>query len=173
MRLTVAAPLAMLLAGTSGCQSGGMTDRQLTLTSLDDAIREAQRLVSIKDLKLDAGWSLPQILEHCAQSIEYSVLGFPEPKSALFQRTVGAAAYRVFDWRGRMSHNLSEAIPGAPNLNPTVTNDVAMARMHAAIASFRSARALKPHFAYGGLSKEQYARAHAMHFANHFSVIDA
>ena len=31
---------------------------------------------------------------------------------------------------------------------------------------------LRPHFAYGKLSKPEFERAHAMHLANHFSAFD-
>jgi hypothetical protein len=34
-------------------------------------------------------WTLAQMLEHAAQSVEYSLRGFPEMKSGLFRATVG------------------------------------------------------------------------------------
>ena len=56
------------------------------------------------------------VFEHLAQSIDMSLDGFPEPKSALFQNTVGAAAFAVFKWRGKLNHGLTDPIPGAPAL---------------------------------------------------------
>ena len=42
------------------------------------------------------------------------------------------------------------------------------ARLRAAIARFQAhAGPLRPHFAYGTLDKVDYARAHALHIANH------
>ena len=52
-----------------------------------------------------------------------SLDGFPQPKSAAFQRTVGAAAFTVFQWRGKMTHGLDEPIPGAPALTPRACVD--------------------------------------------------
>lgn len=112
-------------------------------------------------------WPLAQVLEHCAQSVEFSMTGFPQPKSALFQETAGALAFAAFNRRGAMRHGLTEAIPGAPAL---VATDLAAAaqRLLAAFAAFEAhAGPLRPHFAYGALDKGRYTRAHLLHLANH------
>jgi len=158
----------------AACADGADTPRQLAFGTLDEAMRETDRLVRIADLKPDTVWSLPQTLVHCAQSIEFSLNGFPEMKSVLFQRSVGSLAFKVFEWRGRMSHNLAEPIPGAPSLQSATDLNSALARLQKAVTQFRASKeALKPHFAYGVLSKSQYEQAHAMHFANHYSAISA
>jgi hypothetical protein len=142
--------------------------------SLDEAMREAARLASVPDLVVTSVWSLAQTLAHCAQSIEYSVTGFPEPRSTLFQRTVGSAAFHVFDLRGRMSHDLAEPIPGAPALDPLQSVQSALTRLSEAVDSFhRAGDKLRPHFAFGEMSASQYDRAHALHLANHFSFMPA
>lgn len=116
------------------------------------------------------GWSLPQVLVHLAQSIEFSMTGFPEPKSALFQSTLGAAAFAFFDARGRMSHSLTEPIPGAPALDPATALPAAKARLTEALRRFEAhGGPLRPHFAYGALDKPAYTRAHLMHLANHWT----
>ena len=51
--------------------------------------------------RTSAGWPLPQLLEHAAQSIEYSLNGFPQMKPAWFQYTAGAAAFAAFDVWGK------------------------------------------------------------------------
>ena len=79
-------------------------------------------------------WPLPHVLEHLAQSIEFSLRGFPEAKPAWFQNTAGTLAYAVFAQRGRMRHGLTEPIPGAPAL-AVATLPAAIAR----IAGVRSA----------------------------------
>lgn len=140
------------------------------LASLDEAMRELERLAQAPALVSQAAWTWPQTLDHCAQSIEYSLSGFPQPKSALFQRTLGAAAFSVFAWRGRMTHDLAEPIPGAPPLGAS-DGAVALARLRNAVQAFQASTApLQPHFAYGVLSKAEYDHAHAMHLANHFSA---
>jgi hypothetical protein len=114
-------------------------------------------------------WPLPCVLEHAAQSVEYSWQGYPEPKSPLFRSTLGPLAFRVFARRGRMSHDTREAIPGAP---PLTAEDVAQQarRLANAILRFEArpeAEGFAPHFAYGVLSKDDYRRAHLMHVADH------
>ncbi|HSC64041.1 MAG TPA: DUF1569 domain-containing protein [Caldimonas sp.] len=148
--------------------SGG---RELRFASLADAQDELGRLGRAPTLASVAAWSWAQTLDHCAQSIEYSMSGFPQMKSALFQRTVGAAAIAVFAWRGRMTHDLAEPIPGAPPLAADAAAGVATGRLDAAMRAFLQwPGPLQPHFAYGELAKPAYERAHAMHLANHLSA---
>jgi hypothetical protein len=117
-------------------------------------------------------WNLAQVLQHVAQSVEYSIDGFPELKSALFRAAVGSAAFAVFQARGAMGHALDEPIPGAPALDATTALDAAIARALVALRRFEAhAGALKPHFAYGELDKAQYTRAHLMHLANHWTEV--
>lgn len=119
-------------------------------------------------------WSLPQVLVHLAQSVEYSLDGFPQPKPALFQATAGAAAFALFDARGQMHHGLHEPIPGAPPLPAEASVQDAVARLLAALDRFEAhAGALQPHFAYGALDKAAYTRAHLMHLGDHWSELDA
>ena len=92
-------------------------------------------------------------------------------KSAVFRATVGAAAFAVFDARGSMSHALDEPIPGAPALKDAEIGP-AVARLRDALGRFAAQkRGLQPHFAYGELTHAQYARAHLMHLANHWSEV--
>lgn len=150
-----------------------MDDRRLVFTSLNEALRELDRLTKAHTLKSAAVWTLPQTLVHCAQSIEFSLSGFPQPKSPVFQNTVGAAAFKVFSWRGTMSHDLAQPIPGAPALDARTDSASAVARLQRAIQEFQATQApLRPHFAYGDLSKPEYEQAHAMHLANHFSAFE-
>jgi hypothetical protein len=119
-------------------------------------------------------WDLPKVLIHAAQSVEYSLGGFPEPKPAWFRHTVGPAAFAVFSARGRMSHSLAEPIPGAPDIAPGQALDAAVDRLVAALSSFDAHTGpLAPHFAYGELNKADYTRAHLMHLANHWQELAA
>ena len=136
--------------------------------SLPAALLWLDQLQTAPGIKTSGAWPLSAIFEHLAQSIEMSMDGFPAPKSELFQRTLGTAAFAVFKWRGKMSHSLTEPIPGAPDLMPAPTWQPAALRLRTAITRFETHKAvLKPHFAYGQLSKADYTLAHAMHIANH------
>jgi len=179
--LTLGSGLAAL--GVVGAVAGvGYTlyrpghDRQLVYARISEAMKEVDRLhaASAQPLEPATAWTWSETLEHCAQSIEFSLAGFPESKSAVFQHTAGAAAFSLFAWRGRMSHNLEEPIPGAPLLEAHMPDaSAALARLKAAVTAFElHAGPLQPHFAYGALSRPQYEQAHAMHLANHLSAFD-
>ena len=167
----VGAPAAWMLGGLAGCGNrADQEDRQLSFMSLADAETELARLAAAKTLHSAAKWTWAETLVHCAQSIEYSMTGYPQQKSKLFQSTVGPAALDFFAWRGRMSHDLAEPIPGAPALPAQADPVAALARLRAAMLGFLTwDKPLQPHFAYGELDKKAYERAHAMHIANHLS----
>lgn len=165
------AATALAAGGMAGCQADSKEDRGLTFATLAAAEEELARLVQARELASSAAWSWAQTLAHCAQSIEFSMSGFPQSKSELFQRTVGSAALGVFAWRGRMTHNLAEPIPGAPALDAASDPAQALTRLRDAVTAFRNwSGPLRPHFAYGALDKPDYELAHAMHLANHLSA---
>jgi hypothetical protein len=157
-----------LLVVTAAFCAGSSWADQPTVQSLEGALQWLDRLEKSRTVKTMGEWPVVAVLEHLSQSIEMSMDGFPEPKSAAFQRTVGAAAFAFFNWRGAMNHKLSEPIPGAPALPREGNWRKSPARLRAAIVRFEGHQgALMPHFAYGKLTKTQFARAHAMHIANH------
>ncbi|WOB09325.1 DUF1569 domain-containing protein [Piscinibacter gummiphilus] len=131
-------------------------------------------LVALKTqpLRSTGAWDLAHVLHHAAQSVEYSLQGFPALKPGWFRASVGPVAATVFSARGRMSHSLTEPIPGAPDIAQGQPLAPAVDRAIAALQAFeRHTGALHPHFAYGELSKDDYRRAHLMHFANHWQEV--
>jgi len=119
---------------------------------------------------MTGAWDLAHVLHHAAQSIEYSIGGFPDLKPAWFRASVGAYVFALFNARGQMAHSLSEPIPGAPEIAQGQPLGPAIDHAIAALQAFdRHAGALAPHFAYGALSKPDYTRAHLMHLANHWA----
>ena len=116
--------------------------------------------------------TVSQLLQHLAQSIEYSMTGYPEMKSAVFRALIGNSAWTLFNARGEMTHSLTEPIPGAPALDPDKVLKTEVNRLLDALAAFEAWQGpLKPHFAYGELDKFQYTRAHLMHLANHWTQL--
>jgi hypothetical protein len=135
------------------------------------ALRTLERLRT-KPLHTRSGWDLPHVLEHSAQSIDYSIDGYPELKPAWFRSTLGRAAFAVFSARGRMKHGLADPIPGAPEIAQGRELAPAVDRVTQALLRFdRHTGPIAPHFAYGALSKAEFARAHLMHLANHWDVV--
>jgi hypothetical protein len=136
------------------------------------AMRTLDRLRT-QALHASSGWDLAHVLHHAAQSIDYSIEGYPQPKPAWFRGTVGSAAFAMFSVRGRMSHGLAEPIPGAPDIAAGQDLVAAVERVTQSLHRFeRHAGPLAPHFAYGELTKVQYARAHLMHLANHWDLVE-
>lgn len=141
--------------------------------TLDEASAAVASLAR-QPLRTTGAWSLSQVLNHAAQSVEYSLDGFPQPKPAWFRASVGPLAFKVFDARGAMKHPLDAPIPGAPALDAQAPLDAAVKRLLAAFDRFDShGGPLQPHFAYGALDKPTYARAHLMHLAEHWTEFQA
>jgi hypothetical protein len=149
--------------------AGGIAMADLPqVQTLDDSLRWLDRVERAAGVKAIGAWPLGAVLEHLAQSIEMSMDGYPQPRSALFQGTAGSAAFAWFKWRGRMSHGLAEPIPGAPALAAGADWKPAAIRLRGAIARFNGySGPLRPHFAYGALSKPEFAMAHQLHISNH------
>jgi len=136
--------------------------------SLDDVLRWLDKLDRATQVHSNTAWKMSAVLEHMAQSVDMSLDGFPEPKSALFQATLGSAAFAVFRLRGKMTHGLTEPIPGAPVLPQVDGWKPGLARLRTAVQRFQAHTGpLQPHFAYGALSRSDFALAHALHIANH------
>lgn len=129
------------------------------------------RAMQGKTVTSSGEWSAAKVFEHCAQSVEYSLAGYPQLNSDTFRSTVGLLAYSMFSLGRRMQHPLDEAIPGA---EPLVMDDTqkALARLIKSLEVFAAHDgALKPHFAFGQLDKGEYARVHAMHLNQHLQEL--
>ena len=165
---------ALAVAGTGlGVWLAGPSAPVAGFADLAAARAWLQRLATSTTAHSLTAWPLAQVLEHCAQSVEFSLRGFPQPKSAAFQHTAGTLAFHVFDRRGAMHHDLVEPIPGAPALVSTSVAE-AITRLLAAFDAFEAHMGpLQPHFAYGALDKPQYTRAHLMHLAEHATQVMA
>jgi hypothetical protein len=164
-----AGAVAMALPMLTAC-AAQVPDRP-AFASMADARRTLEALKD-RPPRTTGAWDLAQVLHHAAQSVEYSLTGFPQPKPAWFRASVGPLAFAVFSARGRMSHGLAEPIPGAPAIAPGQALAGAVDHLTAALASFEAhGGALAPHFAYGALDKPAYARAHLMHLANHWDEV--
>lgn len=146
------------------------TGRLETFTSWKQAQQAVLDLLFSEKVVQGNPWNLSQVMQHLAQSIEFSMQGFPALKGAWFRSSIGSAAFAVFNARGAMSHSLDEPIPGAPALDPAQALKISVNRLLAAMDAFAQFNGtLRPHFAYGELTKPQYERAHLMHLANHWT----
>jgi len=114
---------------------------------------------------------LSRICDHCTFGILSSMDGYPVLKSKFYRLTIGRIAFHTFMIMRRMKHNTSLPIPGE-HLANSESLELAVTRMRQAIDRFRSWNApLKPHFAYGRLSKSQYELIHCLHLEDHLRSI--
>lgn len=68
---------------------------------------------------------------------------------------------------------MCEAISGAPLIKESEDIAYAYERFRESMINFQSYDGrLAEHFAYGSLTKQEYERAHAMHFYNHLLEIE-
>lgn len=158
-----------IIGGGAVWLNTGVNPKHLTI---DFALQQLTSL-SQQPILSTGEWNPYQIFMHCAQSIEYSMQGFPEHKSDTFKNTVGQLAFAIFSTKGKMRHNLSEAIPGAPFISSEQNIQLALQRLTHAFTEFKQYKgALAPHFAYGELSKTEYEIAHVIHLNNHLQEIN-
>ncbi len=126
-----------------------------TLAELRDSLAalDADRLVSRGAMPPAAA------LGHCAQSIEYSLAGYPRLKPWPVRRLIGPRLLAGFRRDGRMRHDLA-----AP---------AALRRLLAAIDAFAAHAGPWPeHLAFGRMDRAAYSDAHRLHILNHFEALD-
>ena len=169
----------VLLAATAAAGVGYVathSNQPIAMNGFSDLAHAMRTLERLREAPLHtrSGWDLAHVLHHSAQSVEYSLDGFPQLKPAWFRASLGSMAFAVFSARGKMSHGLEEPIPGAPVIASGQPLNAAVEHLMNALNRFeRHSAALAPHFAYGALSKSEYMRAHLMHLANHWELVDA
>ncbi|EMI72197.1 DUF1569 domain-containing protein [Leptospira noguchii] len=163
-------------AGTSvvGCNSEpkGVVNKNLSFVSLFQVLNELEIFKKLNSIQGYGTWDAGKVFLHCAQSIEYSIQGYPENKSKLFQNTIGKLVFLKFAFSQKMSHDIEAPIPGAKEIKTDTDWKESISILQEAILKFQSYKGeLKPHFAYGTLTKEEYDLAHSIHIANHFSFL--
>lgn len=161
-----------LVVGTGGV-AWLLGSKKQGVFSIDAIVRQLDELRD-RQLSSSGDWGVAKIFAHLAQSIEFSMTGYPQHKPALFKHTIGKLAFSIFSARKAMSHSLSEPIPGAPTLQENTDFHAALAHLRSVLLTFRDYDGkLHAHFAYGGLSKAEYTLAHIIHIHNHMQQISA
>lgn len=165
----------LLVSGAlvAGFATGAVVYRRTTLSapSLAALVADLEALRG-RTLLSTGAWSPFQVFTHLAQSIDYSMTGFPRMKSPVFRHTAGRLAWFAFSTAGAMTHDLAAPIPGAPAIPRDGPTAEAIGRVLAALDRFERYRGmLHPHFAYGELSRDNYLAAHVLHIRNHLHEI--
>lgn len=167
LRLTAGVALAASVGvATTGCGERG---RNLKFSTLEQVLAELALLEANQPVALQQPWSLYKILNHAAQSMEYSMTGYPlmDPPS---RQALAKLVFNYFRKQGFMNHSLSAPVPGAPEIPDDGPVEDGFLRLRNAISDFQNfTGVLHPHFSYGELTREEWEIAHSMHCADHFS----
>lgn len=168
LKLTAGVAVASTVAPTlTGCAASG---RALTFSTIDEVLNELDLMEENLDtLVMDQPYTLYKALTHMAQSMEYSMTGYPKLDSPLAQ-SIKKIGFNIFKSQGYMSHDLGAPVPDAPEIPDEGPIEDAFLRLRNACSDFQNyTGALHPHFSYGTLSYEDWELAHSFHCANHFS----
>ena len=118
-------------------------------------------------------YTFSQTVQHAAQSIGYSMTGYPRLAPVSLRVTVGRTVKHLFLRRGAMRHNLSAPVSGAPDLDPRLPDLVAIAVLRATVSRLAAFDgALQPHPTYGRCTKEQVASLQTLHLREHLPGLD-
>ncbi|MEM7179542.1 MAG: DUF1569 domain-containing protein [Spirochaetota bacterium] len=146
-------------------------NRELRFSNFDDAIKELEKLNSSK-VKTTGRWSFYQIMNHCAEYIEYSMKGFPYSNLFLF-------FFRIVWGRVKLKKILAQGYietgqtnPFAPRLREDGDEQKAMQRLKNAIDEFLEYQgefAVHPEF--NKMDRSEWELFHAYYLANHLSFV--
>jgi len=142
-----------------------------TFTSLAEAAQAVKALLAAPPPRPAGGrWSAAQMLDHCAMSIDCSMNGFPVAKPALVRATIGRIALRRILGKGDLSHDRHKQIPGVAEPAADASIEGAAARLLGSIDTFQAYDGpMASHFMFGPVNKDEYARFHALHIADHLA----
>ncbi len=139
------------------------------MTDIELAFKRLEGL-DLSAIESTGDWGLGRMFSHLAQGVEFSMHGYPVQKTRLFQATVGTLAFKVFSAKGKMSHGLNEPIPG--EVVAEISASDGLGQLWSSLETFRDFEGpMQPHFAYGGLSKAQFGKAHLLHIENHLEEV--
>ncbi len=141
----------------------------MIFASLEEAQKGIENLEE-KDVPKVEGWTPYHTLVHCAQTIAFSMEGYPEMKPAIIRGTIGKLALHVFLKKGAMRHNLTADVPGLAWKEQEGTFQEGKKILGQSISDFLQYKGeLKPHLLFGNMSFSEYNRYFAMHLTDHLS----
>lgn len=136
-------------------------------------VLEFLKKLKIETLTQKGKWTVGQTFLHLAQSVEYSMIGYPKSKPRFIQNTIGKLVKKKFLRQGYMKHNLNSPIPGAPELG-LVSPSEGLEQLIVAIEAFlKFNQELEPHFFFGKMDKKEFEQVHIMHILEHLESMNA
>lgn len=162
--------VAVLSAGAFGWSALNSPPAN-AFASLQEVVAFIEGLPESSTIESRGEWNAFQIVTHLRQSINYSMIGFPQHKPEWFKATLGGLAFHLFALKGATTHGLSTPIPGASELHPQGSAMDELVQLKQDIQTLLQQKQFEPHFAYGALSREQYELAQLFHINEHFTQL--
>lgn len=135
-------------------------------------IREQLNQLNEDDIKVKTDWSMYHTLVHCAETIEYSMNGYPEMKPAFLRATVGKLAIKKFLRQGYMKHSLVADVAGGRKIKEDGSFEEGKNILLSMIDEFLNYKGkFAPHLLFGNLSREEYDQYFVLHIQDHFSEL--
>jgi hypothetical protein len=100
------------------------------------------RLAATNEIKM-TNWTLYEILSYCAQTIEYSMTGYPAMKPKFLRMTIGRLVINKFLRQGYIRHNLSSYVPGGEAITSEGSTEEGLQRLIQAIDRFEAYKAVQ------------------------------
>lgn len=142
--------------------------RELSFSTLDEIVADAERLVSATRTRTLGNWPLTQLLTHLAFTVNNSIDGFPE-KAPWFIRLIGPLLKGGITTR-KMSPGLNlpknaQAISFPDAALPAA----ALEDLRRAVARTKSESMMADHPAFGKMNHDEWSRLHLRHSELHLS----
>ena len=140
-------------------------NRNLRFSNLEDVEKELKKLENSK-VEASSFLNYYQILNHCADHIYFSMMGFPGRNWPFFiRKTYGKYKLSQIMEEGYIQPD--SPLPYAPKENEDGNEDIAMDKLKKAIVDFRDYEgSLSAHPFYDLLTKELWEKFHSMYIAN-------
>jgi len=145
-------------------------NRNLRFNSLEDAVAELNRLGKgkVTTMKL---WTYFQILTHCADALEFSMSSYPRVMPGIIRKTIGKFFFNRMMKDGYMKAGAPN--PSAPKTREEGDEKAALLRLQKALSAFEKFQGpFAIHPVFDELTKDQWAKLHSFHIANHLGFAD-
>ncbi len=145
-------------------------NRNLRFKNLNDAVNELQRLDKGKVVTAKL-WSYYQILNHCADSLEFSMSSYPRVMPSFIRKTIGKFFFKKLMKDGYMKPGSPN--PGAPKKREEGDVVSALKRLRNSISIFTKYEGpFGIHPIFDELTKSEWEKLHTFHIANHLGFAD-
>lgn len=144
--------------------------RELRFASLDEVLADAERLVKGPSKTL-GNWSLGQILKHLAAAMDMAVDGLSAKPPWIMRQAARLMKNRMLNKGLSPGFQLPRSMAKTLVVDDGTTPEEGLAALRTAIDRYKSAGELKPHPAFGPLSRTEWDKLHLRHSELHLSFV--